>query len=143
MQYGFWSVVPPLLTIILALITKNVFVSLFIGVCLGSLILADWAVLTGVNNAFYSFVHTFESNSNTILLMSMLLIGALIYLIEKSGGIDGFVEIMVKTRTYKEQKGRKPFHLASRHRCVYLRFPFLYGYRLRIPSGKRRTEGST
>lgn len=58
--------------------------------------MADWAVLTGVNNAFYSFVHTFESNSNTILLMSMLLIGALIYLIEKSGGIDGFVEIMVK-----------------------------------------------
>lgn len=110
MQYGFWSVVPPLLTIILALITKNVFVSLFIGVCLGSLILADWAVLTGVNNAFYSFVHTFESNSNTILLMSMLLIGALIYLIEKSGGIDGFVEIMVKKRgLIKSKRGANLF----------------------------------
>ena len=31
MEYGFWSLVPPLLTIILALTTKNVFISLFIG----------------------------------------------------------------------------------------------------------------
>lgn len=30
--------------------------------------------------------------------MSMLLIGALIYLIERSGGIEGFVDIMVKKR---------------------------------------------
>ena len=28
MEYGFWSLVPPLLTIVLALVTKNVFISL-------------------------------------------------------------------------------------------------------------------
>ena len=32
MELGFWSVVPPLLTIILALVTKNVFISLLIGI---------------------------------------------------------------------------------------------------------------
>ena len=31
MEYGFLSLIPPLLTIVLALVTKNVFVSLFIG----------------------------------------------------------------------------------------------------------------
>ena len=31
MEYGFWSLVPPLLTIVLALVTKNVFISLIIG----------------------------------------------------------------------------------------------------------------
>lgn len=110
MQYGFWSVVPPLLTIVLALISKNVFISLFIGVLLGMLILSGWDIFLGINNTFYSFVHTFESNSNTILLMSMLLIGALIYLIEKSGGIDGFVNIMVHKRgLIKSKRGANLF----------------------------------
>ena len=32
MQYGFWSVVPPILTILLALLTKNVFAALLLGI---------------------------------------------------------------------------------------------------------------
>lgn len=39
MQFGFWSVVPPLLTIVLALVTKNVFISLLIGIFVGSMVL--------------------------------------------------------------------------------------------------------
>ena len=35
MEYGFLSLVPPLLTIILALVTKNVFVSLLVGIMTG------------------------------------------------------------------------------------------------------------
>ena len=89
MEFGFWSVVPPVVTIALALIIKNVFVALFVGITLASLILSGWNVFTGVNGAFYSIVHTFESSGNTIVIMSMFLIGALIYLIEHSGGIDG------------------------------------------------------
>ena len=98
MEYGFWSIVPPLVTIALALAIKNVFIALIIGIFLASWILADFHLFTGINDTFYSLVHTFESNSNTIVLMSMLLIGALIYLIERSGGIEGFVDIMVKKR---------------------------------------------
>ena len=82
MEFGFWSVVPPVVTIALALIIKNVFVALFVGITLASLILSGWNVFTGVNGAFYSIVHTFESSGNTIVIMSMFLIGALIYLIE-------------------------------------------------------------
>ena len=98
MEYGFWCIVPPLVTIALALAIKNVFIALIIGIFLASWILADFHLFTGINDTFYSLVHTFESNSNTIVLMSMLLIGALIYLIERSGGIEGFVDIMVKKR---------------------------------------------
>ena len=39
MEYGFLSLVPPLLTIILALTTKNVFVSLIVGIMTGSFVL--------------------------------------------------------------------------------------------------------
>ena len=110
MQFGFWSVVPPLLTIVLALVTKNVFISLLIGIFVGSMVLCSGALLAGLNETFYSFIHTFESNSNTIVLASFLLIGALIYLIEKSGGIDGFTEVMLKKRALiKSKRGANLF----------------------------------
>lgn len=110
MQYGFWSVVPPLLTIVLALVTKNVFISLLIGIFASSMVLCGGAPLTGLNDAFYSFIHTFESNGNTITLISFLLIGALIYLIEKSGGVEGFTEVMLKKRALiKTKRGANIF----------------------------------
>ncbi len=98
MEFGFWSVVPPIVTIALALIIKNVFAALFVGICLASVILSGWNIFAGINGAFYSIVHTFEGNGNTIVIMSMFLIGALIHLIEHSGGIDGFVDIMVRKK---------------------------------------------
>lgn len=110
MQFGFWSVVPPLLTIVLALVTKNVFISLILGIFTGCMILSGGAVFEGVNATFYSFIHTFESNGNTITLVSFLLIGALIYLIEKSGGIEGFTEVMIKKRALiKSKRGANLF----------------------------------
>ncbi len=110
MQYGFWSVVPPLLTIVLALVTKNVFISLLIGIFTSSMVLCGGAPLTGLNDAFYSFIHTFESSGNTITLISFLLIGALIYLIEKSGGVEGFTEVMLKKRALiKTKRGASIF----------------------------------
>ena len=46
MEFGFWSLVPPVLTIALALITKNVFISLLIGILTGNLVLNHFAVFT-------------------------------------------------------------------------------------------------
>ena len=110
MQYGFWSVVPPILTIVLALVTKNVFFSLLIGIFTSSMVLCGGSPLTGLNDAFYSFIHTFESSGNTITLISFLLIGALIYLIEKSGGVEGFTEVMLKKRALiKTKRGANIF----------------------------------
>lgn len=110
MQYGFWSVVPPILTIVLALVTKNVFISLLIGIFTSSMVLCGGAPLTGLNDTFYSFIHTFESSGNTITLISFLLIGALIYLIEQSGGVEGFTEVMLKKRALiKTKRGASIF----------------------------------
>ena len=110
MQYGFWSVVPPILTIVLALVTKNVFISLLIGIFTSSMVLCGGAPLTGLNDTFYSFIHTFESSGNTITLISFLLIRALIYLIEKSGGVEGFTEVMLKKRALiKTKRGANIF----------------------------------
>lgn len=109
MQYGFWSVIPPLVTIILALAFKNVFVALLVGVFLANMILAGWGLFAGLNNTFYSIVKVFASNSNTIVLMSIFLIGAVLYLIERSGGIAGFIDIMVNKRGIIKSKKSSQF----------------------------------
>lgn len=98
MEYGFLSVLPPVLTIVLAVVSKNVFVSLFIGVFLGQMIISGWHLAAALDNTLYGFINTFQSSSNTITIASILLIGAIIYIIECSGGIEGFVEIIVKKR---------------------------------------------
>ena len=95
MEYGFWSLVPPLLTIILALVTKNVFISLFIGIITGSFVLNAFAPLASFNAGLYAIVDSM-SGSNVIVIASCLIVGAVIHLMEKSGGIEGFVNIVVK-----------------------------------------------
>lgn len=109
MQYGFLSVVPPLVTIVLALLTKNVFVALLVGIFLANMILAGGALFAGLNGTFYSIVKVFASNSNTIVLLSIFLIGAVLYLIERSGGIDAFIEIMVNKRGIIKSKKASEF----------------------------------
>ena len=109
MEYGFLSVIPPLVTIVLALVLKNVFVSLLIGLFLSSFILTDFNLFAGLNGTFYGLVDTFTSSGNTIVLLSILLIGALIYMIERTGGISGFVDIMVKKRGIIKSKRAAAF----------------------------------
>ena len=109
MEYGFLSLVPPLLTIILALLTKNVFVSLLIGIMTGSFVLNAFSPLVSINAGIYSIVDSM-SGSNVIVIASILLIGAVIHLIEKSGGIEGFVNVVVKNKgIIKTKRGANLF----------------------------------
>ena len=95
MAYGIWSLVPPLLAIILALVTKNVFVSLFVGILTGNLVLSGFSPLAGINGGLYSIADAM-TQGNTIIIGSVLITAAIIHLAEKSGGIQGFVNVVVK-----------------------------------------------
>ena len=109
MQYGFWSLVPPLLTIILALVTKNVFVSLFIGIITGSFVLNAFAPLASINAGIYAIADSM-SQGNTLIIGSCLIVGAVIHLMEKSGGIEGFVNVVVrKMKIIKSKRGANLF----------------------------------
>lgn len=110
MYFGILSVIPPLCTIALAIITKNVFLALMIGVVLGNLILDGGNILAALNDSLNGVINVFASSGNTITLASILLIGAIIYIIEKSGGITGFVDVMIKKRAIiKSKKGANFF----------------------------------
>lgn len=77
-----WSLVPPLLAIVLALITKEVYSSLFIGVAVGAL------MYTGFHpwNAFVAFFDIMKSSMNLNILIFDVLLGMIIVLMAKSGG---------------------------------------------------------
>ncbi len=109
MQGTVWTLLPPLLTIALALVTKNVFVSLLFGIVAGSFMINAFAPLVSINAAIDSIVNAMD-HGNTIIIGSCLIVGAVIHLMEKSGGIQGFVDVIVKRRgIIKSKRGANLF----------------------------------
>lgn len=103
-SYGFLSILPPLVAIILALRTKQVYISLVFGIWLGWVILSDWNFLTGTINTLEGFVNVFKSAGNTRTIMFSALVGALLVFIQYSGGVQGFMLRLNKLLTHYENK---------------------------------------
>ena len=91
MEYGWLSLLPPILAIILAIRTKQVFISLFLGIWLGWLIIDGWNPLLGTFDTIQALVNVFQSEGNTRTIMFCALVGALIIFIQRSGGVEGFI----------------------------------------------------
>ncbi|MEL7597159.1 MAG: Na+/H+ antiporter NhaC family protein, partial [Clostridiaceae bacterium] len=101
-KIGLWTLLPPLIAIILAFITKNVVLSLFIGVFSGTFLLE----LTG-HNVFYAIFYGFLNIVNQVLgslsdpwnagiILQCMTIGGLIALITKMGGAKAVAEALAK-----------------------------------------------
>jgi Na+/H+ antiporter NhaC len=90
-HFSFWSVLPPVLAIVLAIKTKQVFVSLLFGIWLGWVILSGGNILDGTLNTVQALVDVFKDSGNTRTIMFSSLVGALIIFIQRSGGVDGFI----------------------------------------------------
>ncbi len=103
-HYGFWSLLPPLLAIIFAIKTRQVFVSLLFGIWLGWIILSGGNFITGTTATIQALVNVFAEASNTRTIMFSCLVGALIAFIQKSGGVAGFVNLVNRLLTYLENK---------------------------------------
>ncbi len=93
MFYGtWWSLVPPVVAIILALLTKEVYLSLFAGCALGALFVAEfhfWA-------AFDTLFNTMISSVDFSILMFMILLGMIVMLMQESGGTRAYGEWATK-----------------------------------------------
>lgn len=95
-HFHFWSVLPPLLAIVLAIKTRQVFVSLLFGIWLGWIILSDGNPLQGTLATIQALVDVFKDPGNTRTIMFSSLVGALIAFIQRSGGVDGFINFVNK-----------------------------------------------
>jgi len=91
MEYGILSIAIPLLTIILAIITKDVVISLMGGIFVGELVLHHYNFFDAFLALFDGIVALFAKGWITKTIIFMLLVGAIIKIITNSGAVDRFV----------------------------------------------------
>ncbi|HSM04937.1 MAG TPA: Na+/H+ antiporter NhaC family protein [Longimicrobiales bacterium] len=93
------SVLPPVAAIVLAIWSRQVYLSLAGGVWLGWTILNGWNPLVGLAVSIDQTVDVFTDPGETKVLLFTLVIGALIATVEASGGVRGFVR-WLETRNW-------------------------------------------
>jgi len=99
------SVLPPLVAIVTALVTKQVFLSLFAGIWLGWAILDGGNVVLGLKDAIQALVDVYKSDGNTRTIMFSALMGSLIALTQRSGGVEGFIRYVTEKGYVASRRG--------------------------------------
>ena len=89
--YGLLSLLPPVIAIGLALWTRQVFLSLLIGIWIGFVIIAGGNPVSGTFQTIDGLITVFSDAGNTRIIIFTLIVGALIALIQRSGGVQGFI----------------------------------------------------
>ncbi|MZQ76197.1 MAG: Na+/H+ antiporter NhaC family protein [Peptoclostridium sp.] len=101
-KFGIWTIIPPLVAIALAFITKNVVFSLFLGVFSGVFMLGlnDSNVIGAFFNGFMMLIDkilgSMADSWNAGILLQCLTIGGLIALVSKMGGAKAVAEALAK-----------------------------------------------
>jgi len=93
--FGWLSILPPLLAIVLAIRTKHVYISLILGIWLGWTVIYSWNPIQGLIHTVNSFIEVFKDADNTRVILFSAMIGAIITFTQFSGGMKGFVNWVV------------------------------------------------
>ncbi|MDG1840776.1 MAG: Na+/H+ antiporter NhaC family protein [Crocinitomicaceae bacterium] len=115
-DYGLLSLLPPIVAIFLAIKTRQVFVSLLTGIWIGWLVVSDFNPFEGTINTINAIVAVFQNEGNARVVLFTLFVGSLIAFMQKSGGIDGFINYMgrvIKNDSSKLNKNRKKVQIMA------------------------------
>ena len=90
-QQSFWSLIPPIIAIALALITKEVYSSLFIGILTGALLYSGYNFEGTINHIFTDGIIAVLSDSyNMGILVFLVILGIVVQLMNRTGGSAAF-----------------------------------------------------
>lgn len=90
-QQTFWSLLPAIIAIALALITKEVYSSLFIGIVVGGLLYSNFSFEGTLNHVFTGGVVSVLSDAYNIgILVFLVILGVIVCLMNKAGGSAAF-----------------------------------------------------
>ena len=90
-QQSFWSLIPPIIAIILALVTKEVYSSLFIGILTGSLLFSGFNFEGTMTHVFSDGIIASLSDSwNVGILIFLVILGTIVQLMNRTGGSAAF-----------------------------------------------------
>jgi tetracycline resistance efflux pump len=103
-SHSWIAILPPLTAIFLAIITRQVYVALFLGIWLGWTAMVGWNPLVGLREAIEALVNTFQNSGNTKVILFSMLVGSLIVLMQHSGGVSGFLAWISKKGMVKRRR---------------------------------------
>lgn len=98
----FWALVPPIVAIVLALITKETYTSLFVGILTGALLLAGFDPVNTLNYivggtigegddaASVGFIHAISDPWNAGIFIFLVILGIMVALVNAAGGSAAF-----------------------------------------------------
>ena len=104
----FLALLPPIIAIVLALITKEVYMSLFIGILSGSLLYTMFHPVQTVTKTFDTIISKLADGWNVGIIIFLVILGIMVSLINKAGGSAAYGEWAAK-----KIKGRKGASLAT------------------------------
>ncbi len=96
-HYGILSLIPPIVSIVLALITKQTLLSLFIGVWVGATIISGFNPLVGFTKVVSDYMIPSVGDSyNAGLLVLVTLAGGFVYMLRRTGAAESFAKVATK-----------------------------------------------
>ena len=102
MYASFWSLVPPIVAIVLALITKEVYSSLFIGILIGGVFYSGFTFEKTVLHVFQDgIVGVLTDSYNMGILVFLVILGVMVCMMNKAGGSAAFgrwASVHIKSR---------------------------------------------
>ena len=94
---SFWALVPPIVAIVLALITKETYTSLFVGILVGSLFVGGFNLVASMDTMINDgFIGAIADGWNAGIFMFLVLLGIMVALVNAAGGSAAFGRWAVK-----------------------------------------------
>ncbi len=97
MYATFWALIPPVIAIALALITKEVYSSLFVGILVGGLFYANFNLELALNHIIVDgIIGSLSDSWNVGIIIFLVILGMMVCLMNKAGGSQAFGEFAAK-----------------------------------------------
>lgn len=88
---SYWALIPPVVAILLALITKEVYSSLFVGILIGGLFYSGFTFEKTVTHVFQDgIIHVLSDDYNVGILVFLVILGIMVCMMNQAGGSAAF-----------------------------------------------------
>lgn len=101
MSDSIWSIIPPLLAILMVLLTKRVLLSLGVGIIFSALFVANFHISETITLIFHAFKNVFWEGGtintwNVYIILFILLLGIITSFVSMMGGTRAFGDVMIR-----------------------------------------------
>lgn len=102
-DYGVWTIITPMVTVILAILTRQVILSLLTGIFIGYTVI-NHSIIQGIGGTLNGIIETFSSSGNTRTIVFMVMIGGIMRLIVVTGGVRRLVQFLSEKNDFVTNK---------------------------------------